>query len=87
MPRRVINAGIVTAIGGQQFERTLVRYRANGTLDPAFGSGGIVTTDFGDGIEAANALAVQNNGRLVAAGVVNNTGFDGDFGLARDLAR
>jgi uncharacterized delta-60 repeat protein len=43
-----------------------------GTLDPTFGSNGTVTTSFVFG-EYAQSLAVQPDGRIVAAGVTNST--------------
>jgi uncharacterized delta-60 repeat protein len=49
----------------------LVRYNANGTLDRSFGRGGKVTTMIGPGA-GANALAIQQDGKLVAAGWSNN---------------
>jgi len=48
---------------------TLVRYEANGSLDLTFGGDGKVTTDFGGTADVANALALQPDGKLVAAGV------------------
>src|SRR5262245_12063781 len=48
-----------------------------GALDPTFGSGGLVTTDFG-GSDSAQAVAIQSDGKIVAAG---SSG--GDFALAR----
>jgi uncharacterized delta-60 repeat protein len=45
----------------------IVRYRPDGRLHPSFGSGGIVTTDFG-GIDGARALVLQPDGKLVVAG-------------------
>jgi uncharacterized delta-60 repeat protein len=42
----------------------LIRYRRDGTLDPAFGGDGVVTTRFG-----SDPLAVQRDGRIVGAGV------------------
>jgi uncharacterized delta-60 repeat protein len=55
----------------------LVRYLHNGRLDPSFGDGGTVTTDFG-GDDQAGPLVRQPDGKLVAAG-----GAGGDFALAR----
>src|SRR5262249_33831932 len=46
----------------------LVRYRANGSLDPRFGKRGIVTTPFGTGDGRAFAVVLQRDGKLVAAG-------------------
>ncbi|MET0644995.1 MAG: Calx-beta domain-containing protein [Pyrinomonadaceae bacterium] len=47
---------------------------AAGDLDPTFGEGGRVMTDFG-GPESANAVAVQPDGRVIVVGVA---GQDGD---------
>ena len=46
----------------------LARYNTNGTLDTTFGTGGIVTTAVGTyPYDAAYALAIQADGKLVAA--------------------
>jgi hypothetical protein len=45
----------------------LARYDDNGTLDPGFGTGGRVTTDFAGFSDTAYAVAVQPDGRIVAA--------------------
>ncbi len=42
----------------------LARYNPNGSLDTGFGTGGTVTTAFG----AAEAIALQPDGRIVLAG-------------------
>jgi uncharacterized delta-60 repeat protein len=60
----------------------LARYTADGTLDPSFGSGGVVTTAFGTLDDAANAVALDADGDIVAAGYTNN-GTNTDFALAR----
>jgi len=60
----------------------LVRYNADGTLDGTFGTGGIVVTDFGS-FDEANALVLQTDGRLVAAGYTYGGTNSGDFALAR----
>jgi uncharacterized delta-60 repeat protein len=46
----------------------LVRYRSNGSLDSSFGTGGIVTGPNG----AALGLALQSDGKLLAAGNAGN---------------
>jgi uncharacterized delta-60 repeat protein len=53
-----------------------------GSLDLSFGAGGKVTTPFGSGYDSAEALALQANGRLVAAGSTFN-GSNDDFAVAR----
>src|SRR5205823_2243667 len=45
----------------------VVHYRADGSLDPFFGSGGWVTTDLGSETHG-NAVAVQHDGKVVVGG-------------------
>jgi uncharacterized delta-60 repeat protein len=53
----------------------LVRYTTGGALDPTFGSGGTVVTPFGaTGTGYARAVAVQTDGKIVAAGLANTAG-------------
>jgi uncharacterized delta-60 repeat protein len=59
----------------------LMRFRINGTLDAAFGTGGIVLTNFGD-IEAGSGVALQSDGRILVAGSTRN-GLVTKFALAR----
>ena len=63
----------------------VIRYGTGGELDPSFGSGGFQITNFGFGDDDANAVAIQNNGKIVAAGNAYS-GTDPDFALARYLA-
>jgi uncharacterized delta-60 repeat protein len=58
---------------------------ARGDLDPTFGSGGKVTTDFG-GSEMGWAVAVQRDRRVVVAGDRLDPGPFDDFVLARYTA-
>jgi uncharacterized delta-60 repeat protein len=59
----------------------LARYNSDGTLDSTFGVSGTVTTDFAGGDDMANALVVQTDGKLVAAGSALMSNID--FALAR----
>src|SRR5262245_5989332 len=52
-----------------------------GALDPTFGTGGKVTTDFG-GNSAARTVTVQADGHILTAGVAFVNGIT-DFALAR----
>ena len=71
---------VVTASGTGDFE--LARYNSDGSLDISFGSGGkVATVFFGHSPDHANAIAIQPDGKIVAAGLVRNP-FE-DFGLAR----
>ncbi len=53
---------------------------APGDLDPTFGNGGKVITDFGSG-ESANAIVLQPDGKLIVAGGTN--ALTGDFLIVR----
>jgi uncharacterized delta-60 repeat protein len=59
---------------------------ARGDLDPTFGSGGKVTTDFG-GNEMGWAIAAQRDGKVVVAGDRFDVGPSDDFVLARYTVR
>ena len=67
---------------GSNNDFAAVRYQANGTLDATFGTGGKVTTAVGSGNDGANAVAIQADGKIVAAGKSNN-GTNDDFALVR----
>src|SRR5687768_7440357 len=56
---------------------------ADGGLDPTFGQGGLVTTDFSNGIDEAHATIVQSDGRIVVVGITSDGVGDFDFALAR----
>jgi uncharacterized delta-60 repeat protein len=61
----------------------LARLNSTGSLDPAFGSGGIVTTNVG-GVEGIAALLVQPDGKIIAIGTANNFA---DVALVRYLGQ
>lgn len=85
---RIVAAGTVerTATG---WDFGLVRYAADGSLDPTFGFGGRVTTDFGiagreDKTDEAFAVAIQPDGKIVAAGGTGRCGTSNGYAaLAR----
>jgi uncharacterized delta-60 repeat protein len=81
----LVAAGTADPGTGSSGDFVLARYQNDGTLDGSFGAGGRVITDFGGGNDVASALAVQADGKLVAAGLPNDTGFGSDFALARYL--
>ncbi len=59
----------------------LVRCNADGSLDTTFDGDGKLTTDFAGGDDRAYDLAVQSDGKIIAAGYA--TGTSADFALAR----
>ncbi|TMA52939.1 MAG: hypothetical protein E6J75_15970 [Deltaproteobacteria bacterium] len=60
----------------------LARYRANGSLDGSFGTGGKVITPLGNVDDEVAALVLQPDGKLVAAGYSDRGGSTA-FALAR----
>ncbi|MEV0635343.1 calcium-binding protein [Streptomyces sp. NPDC050619] len=64
-------------VGSTRFDFALMRFNTNGSVDTSFDGDGIVRTDFG-GYESVESLAVQPDGRIVAAG-----SSDGRAALAR----
>src|SRR5947208_3212684 len=69
---------VAGGFGGPFF--ALARYNPGGTLDTSFGTGGRVFTNFG-GRDGARALALQADGKIVAAGFTSS-----DFGTRRRFA-
>ena len=66
----------------------LARYTPTGALDSTFGTGGKVVTSFGKTATAEIvAVAIDGEGRLVAAGNVATTGTTGSIVVARYLTK
>src|ERR1043166_2495067 len=77
---RLVTAG--TAGSNDTSFLALVRYDADGSLDPGFGGGGRVTVTIGNGSGVeGNAVARQGDGKIVVAG--RSGCRDGRFALAR----
>ena len=65
--------GNIVVAGGTAGLFLVVRYTPDGALDPAFGAGGIVTTDFGGLGATAVAIEIQTDGKIVVAGRAGQT--------------
>lgn len=62
---------VLAGISNEAF--ALARYTNNGTLDKSFGRGGKLLTKFGSSsVDGARAVAIEKNGKIVAAGVSNS---------------
>jgi uncharacterized delta-60 repeat protein len=61
----------------------VVRYNPNGTLDTSFSGDGKVVTNFTRGDDRADLLAVQADGKIVAAGTANFFADNATFALVR----
>ena len=96
---RIVVAGSADVHIGDGFANeafALARFRPDGTLDPGFATGGRATTDFGleaptrpgSARDVAFSVALQPDGRIVAAGAAavpprRSFGSDSVFALAR----
>jgi uncharacterized delta-60 repeat protein/uncharacterized repeat protein (TIGR01451 family) len=77
---KIVAVGEMTGFGAEDYG--VVRYRTDGSLDPTFDGDGKLTTDFSGSPNAANAVAVQADGKIVVGGGISQ--FVGsDFTLAR----
>jgi uncharacterized delta-60 repeat protein len=67
---------------GSNNDFALARYHSDGSLDTSFGTGGKRITAIGNGHDVANAVLLQSDGSIVAAGFSHN-GTNDDFALVR----
>lgn len=82
----VVDGTRILAAGTADNDFALARYLADGSLDPTFGNGGTVTTDFGSpsGLgEWATSVRVQTDGKIVVGGEAETADFAAVFSLAR----
>jgi uncharacterized delta-60 repeat protein len=77
---RIVVAGWTRGAAGADV--ALVRYRADGTLDPSFGTGGKAVFALASGEDTAADVLVRSDGVIIVAGTVG-TGAAADFALAR----
>jgi uncharacterized delta-60 repeat protein len=80
--RRLVGPVVAAAVSVVVFAMPSVA--APGQLDPSFGAGGTVITEFPSSSSGARAVAVQADGRVVAAGFAHtNDSIASDFALTR----
>jgi uncharacterized delta-60 repeat protein len=78
---KIVAAGFSN--NGANNDFAVVRYNTNGSLDTSFDADGKLTTPVLSGADQANAVAIQANGKIVAAGYANNGNLNNDFALVR----
>ena len=79
---RIVAAGAAGYYSGHS-RFALARYNSDGTLDATFGVDGKVMTDFTSASDSASGVAIQADGRIVAAGVAGDQSGNSKFALAR----
>jgi len=79
---RIVAAGVASG-GPAATGIAVARYNANGSLDPTFGDGGKVVTDFAGSLALASAIFIQPDGKIVVAGQRTPMNSFADFLLVR----
>ncbi|MDO8614707.1 MAG: hypothetical protein Q7T33_03085 [Dehalococcoidia bacterium] len=82
----ILAGGLAYGPGSGTFEMALARYLPDGTLDQNFatyGKKGVVTTDFFGDYDQMLALALQPDGKILAAGHAKHPKRNFEFALAR----
>jgi uncharacterized delta-60 repeat protein len=78
-PRKLIGSAALSALTALVIGVTAVAaFAAAGDLDSTFGTGGKVKTSFTGGYDGAHAIAIQSNGKILAAGHAGD-----EFAVAR----
>ena len=83
---KIVAAGVAADQAGNS-KFALARYNSDGTLDASFGVDGKVKTDFTPRGDGATGVAIQADGRIVAAGMANSGRSKMTVALARYLAQ
>jgi len=77
---KIVVGGTTDNGGNNDF--AVVRYNTNGSLDTDFDTDGIVTTPVGTGYDWLGDIAIQSDGKIVAAGSATSSG-NMDFAVVR----
>jgi len=64
----------------------VTRFNPDGTLDPAFGTGGVLTTRI-QGNDSVSLLVIQPDGKILASGASQNAAGVTELALARYLSQ
>ena len=62
--------GKIVACGNSNSDFALARYNSDGSLDNSFSDDGLLIADFSHNYDNANSIAIQSDGKIVAAGYV-----------------
>ncbi len=79
---KIVLGGYIHYLSGEPSDFALARFTENGLNDSLFGINGKVVTSF-DNSAPANAIAIQSDGKIIAAGYSDPPGTSTDFALAR----
>jgi len=77
--------GKIVVAGASSYDNSdflIARYNNDGSLDPSFGNGGVVSSDIGSSDDAAFALSIQQDGKLLVGGRSTRNG-SSQFAITR----
>ncbi len=77
------NDGKIIVAGSSGNSFALARYNSNGSLDTSFDSDGKTTVNFGTNEDYGQSVVIQNDGKIIIAGITTSIGLNTDFALAR----
>lgn len=77
------NDGKIIVAGSSGNSFALARYNSNGSLDTSFDGDGKTTVNFGTNEDYGQSVVVQNDGKIIIAGITTIIGINTDFALAR----
>lgn len=85
---KIVVAGWETVVNGSTYTNfAMARFTSKGKPDLDFGNQGKLTTDFNGYDDAATSIAIQNDGKIIAAGYAGkmpaSTGYQNDLAVAR----
>ena len=83
---KIVICGTRLSNGASGSDFLVVRFNADGSLDTAFGTNGLVTIDFdhGTGSDQADGVALQSDGSIVVAGTTRGAESNSEaFAVAR----
>jgi len=81
---KIVAAGAASNPSAYASDFALARYNTDGSLDPTFGVGGKVVTDFSNQVDRGYAVGLQSNGKIVVAGTTSREFAGGQhFALVR----
>ncbi len=78
---KIILSGAIFQENSGGYNFGILRYLSDGTLDTSFGTDGITTFDFSNGIDVADGILELPNGNIILAGWAE-IGSNRDFGIA-----
>lgn len=78
---KIVAAGSTYTSGQNQL--ALARYHPDGSLDISFGNNGTTTALVGTRVDQVNAVKIQSDGKIIAAGTAADSSGNGHFALAR----